>query len=359
MNRHCIVAGALGISGRALLEHLEGDPSWEMTAISRRAPDFKSRAEFLSLDLMSADRCAAILPGLSDVTHIFYGAHVRHADPAQEAALNLRMLRNLVEGVEAAGSRLERVVLLHGTKWYGNHLGPFKTPAQEDDPRHLPPNFYYDQQDWIAAHQDGKSWSWTALRPHCICGPAVGSPMSHLLGLCLYAAISRELGLPLRFPGTKGAFEAMYQFTEAGLLARAMVWAGTESRCANEAFNMTNGEVERWCNLWPRLARLFGMEAGPVQTISLAKFMADKQSLWQRICAKHGLEYYRLDELVDWSFLDWAYSSNYDQVSSLGKARRAGWTESVDALDMFERQIKRLADMRIIPRSVRNRGGTA
>lgn len=348
MNKHCVIAGALGISGRALLEHLENDEAWNITAISRRPPDFKTRANFISLDLM-AERCASTLSELPGITHIFYGAHVRHSDPTQEAALNLQMLRNLVEGIETASPQLERVVLLHGTKWYGNHLGPFKTPALEDDPRHMPPNFYYDQQDWIATHQKGKSWTWSTLRPHCICGPAIGSPMSHLLGLCLYAVISRELGLPLRFPGTRGAFEAMYQYTEAALLARAMVWAGTEPRCANEAFNMTNGEVERWCNLWPHLARFFGMEAGQVQTISMAKFMADKEPLWQQICARHGLENHRLDQLVDWTFLDWAYSANYDQVSSLGKARRAGWTESVDALDMFRRQIGRLVEMRIIP----------
>ncbi|WP_274630997.1 SDR family oxidoreductase [Arvimicrobium flavum] len=349
MKKHCIVAGALGISGRALLEHLEKDETWDVTAISRRRPDFATRANFLALDLMSAEDCARALRDLSSVTHVFYGAHVRHADPTREAALNLQMLRNLVEGIEAASPRLSRVVLLHGTKWYGNHLGPFKTPAREDDPRHMPPNFYYDQQDWIAEHQKGKSWAWSALRPHCICGPAIGSPMSHLLGLCLYAAISRELGLPLCFPGAKGAFEAMYQFTDAALLAQAMVWAGTEPGCANEAFNMTNGEVERWCNLWPHLARQFGMEAGPVRTISLAKYMADKEPLWQQICARRGLEYHRMDELVDWSFLDWAYGADYDQVSCLGKARRAGWTASVDAREMFERQIGRLVEMRIIP----------
>lgn len=349
MSRHGIIAGALGISGRALLEHLEAQGDWQITALSRRPPDFATRARVLSLDLLDREQCHARLAELSPVTHIFYGAHVRAGDPANEAALNLAMLRNLVEAVEAGPQALERVVMLHGTKWYGNHLGPFRTPAREDDPRHMPPNFYYDQQDWIAGHQQGKAWQWSALRPHCICGFAVGSPMSHLLGLSIYASISRELSLPLRFPGTPAAFDALYQFTDASLLARAMVWAGTSPSCGNEAFNMTNGEVERWRNIWPALAGLFGMQAGEVQTISLARFMADKEALWQDMCVRYGLQPYRLAELVDWQFIDWAYSSGFDQISSLGKARRAGWTESVDAMDMFGRQISRLAALKIIP----------
>ena len=38
---------------------------------------------------------------------------------------------------------------MQGSKWYGNHLGPYLTPARETDPRHMPPNFYYDQQDFL------------------------------------------------------------------------------------------------------------------------------------------------------------------------------------------------------------------
>jgi hypothetical protein len=39
---------------------------------------------------------------------------------------------------------------VHGAKWYGMHIGPYRTPAREGDPRHMPPNFYYDQQDLVS-----------------------------------------------------------------------------------------------------------------------------------------------------------------------------------------------------------------
>jgi hypothetical protein len=54
---------------------------------------------------------------------------------------------------------------------------PYKTPAKEADPRHMPPNFYYDQEDYLIEQSGRKMWSWTALRPSCICGFAVGNPI--------------------------------------------------------------------------------------------------------------------------------------------------------------------------------------
>ena len=348
IRRTCIVAGALGVAGRALLDTLDAADDCDIIALSRRKPDFPTRARVVPVDLADGKAARDALAALGPVTHVFFAAYAPHATPAEEVAPNLAMLANLVTAVEAAGA-LRHVALVHGSKWYGNHLGPYRTPAREDDPRHLPPNFYYDQQDWIEAFQHGKPWSWSSWRPHGLCGVSVGSAMNQLNALALYATISRELGLPLRFPGAPGAFRAVYQFTDARLLARALVWAADRPACANQAFNLTNGEFERWENLWPALAAQCGMPPGPVQTISLARFMADKEPLWARIRERHGLAPYRLDELANWAFADWVYSSAFDQMSSLARVRRAGWNEVLDAETMFRELFDRLRALRIIP----------
>ena len=122
---------------------------------------------------------------------------------------------------------LKHFQIMQGSKWYGNHLGPYKTPAKEDDPGHLPPNFYFNQQEWLTRQQQGQSWTWSALRPHGICGFTTGSSMNQLTAVALYAAICKYLGRPLRFPGKPGAFDCIYQFTEAAYLARGMIWAAT------------------------------------------------------------------------------------------------------------------------------------
>ena len=77
--------------------------------------------------------------------------------------------------IDSASSALRRVVLITGTKYYGSHLGPFKTPARESDPRHMGPNYYFDQIDWLAASQRGKRWDWVELRPQTLCGFAPGT----------------------------------------------------------------------------------------------------------------------------------------------------------------------------------------
>ena len=91
------------------------------------------------------------------------------------------------------------------------------------------------------------------------------------------------------------------------------------------------------------------MIPGPVQTISLARFMADKEPLWARICEKHGLKPYRIQDLVKWDFVDWVYGATFDQMSNLSKVRRAGWTETLDAETMFKRLFEKLRAERIIP----------
>src|SRR5690606_2777422 len=122
---------------------------------------------------------------------------------------NTSMLRNLVETIEPIAPGLQHIHVMHGTKWYGNHLGPFKTPAKEDDPRHMPPNFYYDQWDYLVQRQQGKAWSYSAARPHAISGLAIGNPMNLTMVIAVYAAISKELGLPLCHPGSAGNYHAL------------------------------------------------------------------------------------------------------------------------------------------------------
>lgn len=350
MTKHkCVIAGPHGIVGRAIAEHMENCEDWEAIGVSRRFVEAQGKVKFVAADLLDPTAIDRALGQIDDVTHVFFAAYAPRETIGEEVVPNLAMLRNLVETVERSSPRLERVLVVQGSKWYGNHLGPYRTPAREDDPRHLPPNFYYDQQDWLEAHQRGKQWTWSAFRPHGICGQAVGSPMNHLLGLALYASISREFGLPLRFPGTPGAFRSVYQFTDAELLARSLTWAATSTSCANQAFNITNGEYERWENLWPAIADCFGLEAGAVQTISLARFMADKEPVWAEMRKRYSLQPHTLQELVNWSFMDWAYGNAYDQMSSLARIRSAGWHETLDAERMFKRLIERLRRDRIIP----------
>ena len=107
------------------------------------------------------------------------------------------MLVNSVEAVSGTSNELQHVQLIEGNKWYRPHLGPFRTPAREDDPPHMGPNFYVEQENWLRNfHQQQPSWTWSALRPHTVCGFSINSPMNLTTCLSVYALVSKELGLP-------------------------------------------------------------------------------------------------------------------------------------------------------------------
>src|ERR1700712_625896 len=164
-----LVVGASGVVGRNLLRHLEPRPAWSLTGLSRRAPEFPTRARMLSVDLQDPASCDAAAAQLGQVTHVVYCATYEMDNllagwlPPDHADINVAMLRNLMEPLQREARGLQRVLLLQGTKAYGAAAGTFKLPAKENDPRYLAPNFYYGQEDYIRAVQAGAGWTWTAL----------------------------------------------------------------------------------------------------------------------------------------------------------------------------------------------------
>lgn len=346
--KRAIVSGGLGVIGRNLVDHLSENDDWEIIALSRRSADFTSKARYVPIDLMDPASSHEVLAGLTGVEYIFHAAYQEHAAPADQVSANLALLGNLVTGVEAACPGLRRVVLYEGAKYYGVHLGPFTTPAREDDPRHMPPNFYYDQEDWLKSASAGKTWDYNVLRPDVVCGFAVGSPMSLIMVLAVYAAISKELGLPLRFPGTPDCYGRLAQVTDAGILARASAWAAT-SAPADQAYNVTNGDLFRWYQLWPKLAAMFDMPVGELQTIKLTEFMADKAPVWKRVVEKYGLVDIPYEKAAAWGFGDFVFRCDFDVISSTTKIRQAGFQDIVDSESMFERMFTELRRRKVIP----------
>nr|WP_222596997.1 hypothetical protein [Chitinophaga pinensis] len=110
------------------------------------------------------------------------------------------MLENLVNVVEPIAEGLQHINLMQGYKVYGAHLGPFKTPARESDAGHMPPEFNVDQQVFLQQKQQGKAWSWSAIRPSVVGGFALGNPMNLALAIAVYAAVRRSWGCHYDFP---------------------------------------------------------------------------------------------------------------------------------------------------------------
>jgi nucleoside-diphosphate-sugar epimerase len=344
-----LVVGAQGVIGRNLVNHLADLGDWEIIGLSRRGGESSGQVRHVAVDLLDVDDCSAKLAALTDVTHIFYAAYQERPTWAELVPPNLAMLVNVVETVEPVAKRLEHVSLMQGYKVYGAHLGPFKTPARESDPKHMPPEFNVDQEEYLQSRQEGASWTWSAIRPSVVCGFALGNPMNLAMVIGVYGAISKELGLPLRFPGKPGAYDKLLEMTDAGLLAKATVWAATDPRCANQAFNINNGDLFRWDDMWPKIAKFFDLEVASPLSMSLDVVMADKEPLWNEMIEKYGLEPHPYKDVSSWAFGDFVFSWDYDMFADGSKARRFGFHEYVDTEEMFLNILADFRRNRIIP----------
>jgi len=321
-----LVVGASGIIGHAVVRELNNRPDWQVRAMPRT---FVDGVETVKADLTDAVATAKALEAARDTTHVFYAALKGGKDLADEEAINGGMLRNLLDGLKAVGAPLQRVVHYQGAKVYGVHLGHALAPFYEDDPRHLGPNFYYAQEDLLRERAAAGKFEWSILRPDVVVGDIVGNPMNIVMVMGVFAALSRQAGVPLRFPGSHKTYNgALAQTTDAGWMARASVWAALDPAARNEAFNLV-GEPFRWERIWHAVARNFGMEVAAPQPFSLARQMPSQAAAWERLAKQHGLQATPYDKLVAWPFGDFIFNTEFDMISDMGKIRRAGFTEAV------------------------------
>jgi nucleoside-diphosphate-sugar epimerase len=341
-----LVAGAAGIIGDAVMRDLDSN-GWTVRGLSRRP--LREHAS-IQADLTDAEATAAALHAARDSTHLFYAALSPDADLATEATRNAAMLGNLLDGLEAVGAPLQRVIIYQGFKIYGIHLGAkVPTPARESDPPHMPPNLYMAQEAALRERALRSRWDYVALRPDVVVGDIWGNPMNIALVVGAFAEISRALGVPLRFPGTDMAFSQLVQFTDSGLLARATRWAATSERAAGEAFNVTNGDTFRWERMWSDVAKHLGLATAAPVPLTLARHMADKGPLWRQLAQQHDLGATDLYDLVGWGFGDFIFHTETDVISDVNKIYEHGFTERMNSTTSLLNAIDSLKRQRILP----------
>ena len=359
MAKTILIAGASGLVGTAAaLEFL--DAGWNVVALSRRRPEFLEGRVYphLPLDLQDAGACAEAAAGLKDVTHVLYTAVFElpgliqgWSDPVQ-IETNGRMLRNLMDPLFDVAS-IEHVSLLQGTKAYGGHVKPMRVPAREDQPRVEHPNFYWLHEDYIREQSAARGFSFTIFRPQLIVGPNYGVVMNLPPVIGAYAAIRRAEGLAFCFPG--GA-DWVWEAVDTRLIARAALWAARASAAANETFNLTNGEVFSWRDMWPALADALGVEAGPDEPLSMAEYLPARAGLWDEIVRRHGLRPIPLPEVLGEShyYADLCFAYGVAEppapvfVSTV-KIKQAGFTDTWHTEKSFCHWLSFLRKYKVLP----------
>ena len=361
-----LIAGASGLVGNAAVRHFAAMPGWEVVGLSRRIPAPIPGARLISLDLTDEAACATALRAIPGVTHLVYAALQElpglFAGWQDEAliAQNGAMLRNLFEPLIAASPGLEHVSLLHGTKAYGVHhpsvgWSASRFPLREREPRIDHPNFYFVQEDYLRERQAHASWGLTVFRPTVIYGDAPGNNMNAIPALGAYAALLRERGEPLHFPG-QDTLPGLHEALDARIMAAALGWAATSPAARGGTFNLTNGDVFTWQNVWPAIARALGMEPGEHRPLLLADELPAHQDDWAAIVRKYGLvapasivEFAGLNSLT---YTDMVLRSGRPGVPLLNStiaARKAGFGDCIDTEDMFVELFNGLQEQRLLP----------
>ncbi|KAI8675660.1 Epimerase domain-containing protein [Fusarium keratoplasticum] len=394
-----IVTGATGILGREIVKELCSRPEeWStIYAMSRsKKEDFGPRVKHVHLDLTAAAETMSDDFKDVDADYIFFAAYLQQDSEEDSTRVNGDMLNAFCKALEITGraSSIKRFVLVTGAKNYGVHLGRVKIPMQETDPwlpePPFPPNFYYRQQRILHEFCEKHSIEWNVTYSNEVFGFAKGNFMNFGSAIAIYAAVSKELGDELVFPGSEEFYTNATVFTDAGLHARFSRWAALEPRAANEAFNVVNGDVESWMNLWPRVAKYFGLKVpadqflrdAPLaserplqpeppasvlakemglqdrvpqsyirQRIDLVKWSQTEQvqNAWKKMADREGLDPSALNK-ASWAFAGFAWGRDYNVVLNMTKSRKLGWTGYLDSWENLESIFDTLQKEKVIPK---------
>lgn len=357
--KHVLVVGGSGLVGYNVAKYFAEKTDWKVTTVSRRRPTHLDEVTHISIDLFDELLCADRFSQLKDVTHIVYAAYYEKAGTKgwkepEQMEINKRMLQNVLSPIFYASNFIEHVTLIQGTKAYGDPLAIIPIPAKEKSPRAAHDIFYWLQEDWLKSQQLGKSWSWTILRPQIIFGESLGSHMNMIPAIGVYAAILKSENRPLHFPG--GA-SWVREAVDANLLAKACEWAGSNPLCRNEIFNITNGDVFEWRNIWPSIADALGMTPGSDKPLSLASEMHNFQHKWQYIVQQNKLSSPAdLESFVGQGFAyadrQFCYGMSEAppvRLVSTIKAREAGFTECIDTELMFRKCFSKYQELNWLP----------
>jgi nucleoside-diphosphate-sugar epimerase len=376
MGKVAFITGGNGITGSAILEHLvlkTKPEEWSRIIVTSRSP-FKSlihdpRITFIALDFSEDSKQLAIKmrDECSTVTHAYFSSYVHRDDFADLNRANSALFENFLRALLAVAPNLENCTLQTGGKHYNVHLAPVPSPAREADPRLKASidNFYFPQEDALIEAQKGQKWSWNVIRPEAIIGHTPKpNGMNSALTFALYLMVCKELGTEAKMPTNQIYWAGYDDVSDSRLIADLTIYASTNPKCANEAFNVTNGDYFTWKYMWPRLAEYFGATASSDQVftkpmpaigttqldLSFAQWAEDKREVWDRICERAGTPSAKATwDAGTWSYQDWVFQRTWSATLSINKAREYGWTGHIDSFKSLTDAFEKFEELGQIP----------
>ena len=350
-----LIAGVTGIAGLNLAKKMLSTDKygrWKVYGLSRRKSEYlPSEVNHVCCDLLDASACKERLAPLTDVTHVFYTTWINKVREVDNVEANGDMLKNLLTGLPA---KINHFVLLTGLKHY---IGPFDagesgqtvfpTPYKESFGRLPGENFYYTLEDILFKRAEEVGFTWSVARPACIVGFAPFNQMNLGATIAAYAAICKYSGKPFAFPGSKAGYDILLNITDADLLAEHMLWEATDPVARNQAYNVVNGDIFRWSQMWRAIADHFGLKVpdevgSPVNSEEL-------KPIWDEMVQKLDLKHTSLDDITTMWFL-MVLQQSTDFVADMNKSREHGFLTYQNSEKTFLKLFDCLRQNRLIPK---------
>ncbi|KAK4481542.1 hypothetical protein RD792_012443 [Penstemon davidsonii] len=337
-----LIVGVTGISGSGLAETLSfsdtpGGP-WKVYGVARRpCPEWLTKLDvnYVQCDIGKTDETQSKLSPLTDITHIFYVSWTG----SEDCELNSLMFQNILDSVIPNAPNLKHIGLQTGIKYYWGNMDemdstnqPHDCPFYENLPRLKQDNFYYNLEDLVVeAAVRKKSLTWSIHRPALIFGFSPCSMMN---------TVSTEV-----------SWNCLWDALDADLLAEHFLWAATDPKAKNEAFNCNNGDVFKWKHMWKVLAKEFDLESVGYEgkePVLLEDLMKDKDSVWDEIVKKHDLVPTKLRDIAAFWLADVIFR-NKETLSSMNKNKEFGFLGFRDTTKSFVTCVNKMRDYRFVP----------
>lgn len=234
-------------------------------------------------------------------------------------------------------------------------------PLKESQPRVPEPwgskIFYYAQYDKLKEMSQGKSWTFTDIRPDGIVGftPAKNA-MNMAQGMAVYLTMYREVkgaGARVPFPGSAKGYKSTHQDTFQDLLSRLEIHVALNpDKCGDGGvFNAADGRTITWEQVWPRLCEHFGLiGGGPAEgTEPIESFVKRNRSVWVELAKKHNLKESVIDD-QGWGHLSFMMVDfDFDREFDMSRAREIGFHEEMDTVEGYIVAWNRMRAAKILP----------
>ena len=218
---------------------------------------------------------------------------------------------------------------------------------------------YFDALEFIRERASKDGFTWNEVRPTFIVGlsPKLSlATQSVGISLATYANILKAQGKDLLYPGSEASYNAKLNMCTSEKIAEVAVWS---TQHPNNAYNVVSCPPFTWKEVWPQIAKWFGMKpVGPIRRYkgenSANVVGKDAPNLWASLQKKHELVPHQFEALLNDDFLDKSFSAYFDSVFSVEKLKRDGFPadriyEYTSVVELMYAFFNRLVDENVIP----------